>query len=171
MKAPLTRLRLQPRVSAIQSSDTTVMASPPTESAPILFRPGKKRKAYRHRADEGEGIAAQGDDATHAVETPTTSNGGLATKTIGNHDDDDDDGPSVAEALRLRHAKKHRHGGVAFRAGPSSLGESNGNESNPEQGLVLHDGPGPEDSAVIGGITKRFAPQTGLVGELVNRHM
>ena len=145
------------------------MASPHTELAPILFRAGKKRKAYRHRADEGEGIATEGGCETQEIETPTASNGSLATATVDN--EDEDDGPSVADALRLRNTKKYRHGGVAFRAGPSSLGGHSESESNPEQALVLHDGPGSEDSAIIGGITKRFAPQTGLVGELVNRHM
>ncbi|KAK0633389.1 hepatocellular carcinoma-associated antigen 59-domain-containing protein [Immersiella caudata] len=137
------------------------MASPEALAAPLLFRHGKKRKAYRHRAEDNEPVIAGGSPG--AVVAPQ------ATTTIA--PDDDSEERSVAEALRLRNARKHRNGGVAFRAGPSSNGEGGGmTEENPEMSIVLHDS-AEGDSALLGGITQRFAPQTGLVGELVNKHM
>ncbi|KAK0733394.1 hepatocellular carcinoma-associated antigen 59-domain-containing protein, partial [Lasiosphaeria miniovina] len=78
----------------------------------------------------------------------------------------------VAEALKLRNARKHRHGGVGFRAGAFSHGDdSPAPNGNTEQGMVLHDGADAADGLILGGIPKRFAPQTGLAGELVNKHM
>jgi len=43
-------------------------------------------------------------------------------------------------------------------------------DENPDTSMVLHDG-ADGDSTILGGITERFAPQTGLAGELVNKHM
>lgn len=81
---------------------------------------------------------------------------------------------SVAEVLRRRNARKARLGGVAFRATPTPRNDDAGatEDGNPDQSLTLHEGGGNAvDSISEGGIVKRFATQTGLVGELVNRHM
>ncbi|KAK0656074.1 hepatocellular carcinoma-associated antigen 59-domain-containing protein [Cercophora newfieldiana] len=138
------------------------MASHEAEPAPVLFRPGKKRKLYRHRPEEDESTNAE--DASNSVPPLAATSGAQA-------DNDDSEERSVADALRLRNARKHRTGGVAFRAGPSSNadGSAMANE-NPDRSMVLHDS-ADGDSAILGGITQRFAPQTGLVGELVNKHM
>jgi hypothetical protein len=136
------------------------MASPEEGSAPVFFRRGKKRKAYRQRTEEDEPSIAEG--ASSIVTAPAPAS--LAPE-------DDTEERFVAEALRLRNARKHRNGGVAFGAGPSSNGEgSSMTDENPERSMVLHDN-ADGDSAILGGITQRFAPQTGLVGELVNKHM
>ena len=142
-----------------------------TEAAPqVVFRPGKKRKIYRQRAEEPESTLSNGENPTEASSaTPTSA---FATPT---GPDEDAAGPTVAEALRLRNLRKHKHGGVGFRTGPSGLGgDRAGGEENSEMGMVLHGNADAQlgaETAVIGGISKRFAPQTGMVGELVNRHM
>ncbi|KAK4449432.1 hepatocellular carcinoma-associated antigen 59-domain-containing protein [Podospora aff. communis PSN243] len=136
------------------------MASPEAESAPVLFRRGKKRKAYRQRTEEDEPSITEGASSTATAPAPTSF-----------APEDDSEERSVAEALRLRNARKHRNGGVVFRAGPSSNWEGSGmTDENPERSMVIHDS-ADGDSAILGGITQRFAPQTGLVGELVNKHM
>ncbi|KAK1825784.1 hepatocellular carcinoma-associated antigen 59-domain-containing protein [Podospora conica] len=149
------------------------MASPEPEPAaiavPILFRPAKRRKIFRHRSED----AATADDQS----TPTPEGPLPATTTT----DPDDDAEQEAHTLRLRQAARKRRpgGGVAFRAGgPSSSGVEESSKSNTERGMVLHsngdakdDEDSDEDSLILGGINRRFAPQTGLVGELVNRHM
>ena len=135
------------------------MASPEAPSAPLLFRPGKKRKAYRHRAEDDEPAIAEG--------APSTV---VAAQATSNAPEDDSGERSVAEVLRLRNSRRHRNG-VAFRARPSSNTQGGGmTEENPDQSMVLHES-AEGDSALLGGIAQRFAPQTGLVGELVNKHM
>ncbi|KAK1757622.1 hepatocellular carcinoma-associated antigen 59-domain-containing protein [Echria macrotheca] len=148
------------------------MASP-EEPAPVVFRPAKRRKDYRHRSERDDEAAADGAStaaAAAAIEAPATIAAPGVTSP-GNDDADEESGLSVAQALqRARNARKHRFGGVTFRAGPSHAGDDDhATEENPEQRLVVRDG---ADSMVpVGGITTRFAPQTGLVGELVNKHM
>lgn len=73
----------------------------------------------------------------------------------------------MAEALRLRNARKARLKGVGFRPEGTSKATD---EVSTEQSLVLKDDPNGPD-AVEYGISRRFAPQAGLVGELVNKHM
>lgn len=139
-----------------------------TDVAPqVVFRPGKKRKAYRQRQEEPESTISNGELATEAATTTSSS----AHDTPAEQDDNEA-GLSVAEVLRLRNLRKHKHGGVGFRAGQSPFGD--GREDNTEQGLVLHgsaDAQLAAENTVIGGISRRFAPQTGMAGELINRHM
>jgi hypothetical protein len=144
-----------------------------TEGAPqVVFRPGKKRKMYRQRAEEPEATLSNGETPGAGLATP---NSAPATPARPDHDEE---GLLVADVVRRRNARKHRHGGVGvgFRAGPVGLGDgrATSEENNTDQRLVLHgnaDAQQGAESAVIGGISKRFAPQTGLVGELVNKHM
>ncbi|KAK4042066.1 hepatocellular carcinoma-associated antigen 59-domain-containing protein [Parachaetomium inaequale] len=146
-----------------------------TDAVPqVVFRPGKKRKIYRQRLEEPDSTASNGGTPTEADSAAPSS----TPTTTAERDDDDEQGLSVAEVLRLRNSRKHKHGGVGFRAGPSGVGDDDraaaATEQNTERGLVLHgnaDAQQGAEAAVIGGISKRFAPQTGMVGELVNRHM
>ncbi|KAL1852041.1 hypothetical protein Daus18300_012323 [Diaporthe australafricana] len=128
----------------------------------VVFRPSKKRKHFRQRAEESE---PKPDDATHeaAAQSPSTQDGN--SKTRDAHDTKSDtEGSSVAEALRLRNARKARLKGVGFRPeGAPKVSD----ELNVERSLILKD----DTDAIEYGISKRFAPQAGLVGELVNRHM
>ncbi|KAL2159149.1 hypothetical protein VTH06DRAFT_2581 [Thermothelomyces fergusii] len=144
-----------------------------TDAVPqVVFRHGKKGKTYRQRAEGSSGATDSGetpDQAEHGAASAAS-----ATTTIER--DEDEAGLSVAEVLRRRNARKHKHGGVGFRAGPSGPGNdaAAASEENAERGLVPHGGADAEqgsEAAIAGGIAKRFAPQTGLVGELVNRHI
>ncbi|AEO65731.1 uncharacterized protein THITE_2113051 [Thermothielavioides terrestris NRRL 8126] len=136
---------------------------------PVLFRSGKKRKMYRLRADQPI------DESNGGAATETGPAASSTTHAASANYDENDEGLSVAEVLRLRNARKHRSGGVGFRAGPSSHGDEPATgEQDSEQSVVLHgsaDAQQGAEAALIGGISKRFAPQTGLVGELVNKHM
>lgn len=155
----------------------------PDPAPQILFRPGKKRKNYRQRATEDPDNAIDSNNTGEAetaqtrlsADPPPSGNDG-PIKTVGRGDSSErEEGLSVSEIRRLRNARKHRQGGVGFRASPSGLaGDGATNEENSERGVVLHgsaDAQQGAEAAVIGGISSRFAPQTGLVGELVNRHM
>jgi len=143
---------------------------PETDSIPkVVFRPGKKRKAYRQRAQDGDisDVATVADKDGITAPIPAAVATGNTTPSPPEADENEE-GLSVAEVLRLRNARKHKLGGVGFRAGLGSHAD------DAENALVVRDGTDsatPEDSTIIGGVEKRFAPQTGMVGELVNKHM
>ena len=143
-----------------------------TEPAPqVVFRAGKKRKAYRQRTEESETPISNAQTETEAAPNPASS----AAQDAPTDKDGNEEGLSVAEVLRLRNARKHKHNRVGFRAGSSALGDERAtSEDNSERGLVLHGGSNAlaeAETSIIAGISKRFAPQTGMVGELVNKHM
>lgn len=156
---------------------------------PILFRASRKKRAVRQRAEEdddaksatqtdaavtintgSEATAAGLQDATRTTEPAVSGTVATAPKRDEN-DKEEGSGLSVAEVLRLRNAKKHRLGGVAFRAGDEAGVATT--VQNSEQAMVLHDGGEvqQQEAAILGGVAKRFAPQTGMVGELVNKHI
>lgn len=179
-----------PESSVTAPTTEPAAAAPPP---PVFFRAGKKKRAFRQRAEETDEPAAQTDlsatvintssDATTPIDQAGTSSSEPAvsgtvaapmTTATTKHDDDKDEsgGLSVAEVIRLRNAKKHRLGGVAFRAGDES--SPTPQQQNGEQAMVLHDGAGNgevQKAVMLGGVNERFAPQTGMVGELVNKHM
>lgn len=130
----------------------------------VVFRPSKKRKHFRQRADEPE---TKPDEAAQQPADQATPDDGEG-RPGGTHDTNSDiEESSVAEALRLRNARKARLKGVGFRPeGTSKISE----EASTEQSLILKDDPNGAD-AMEYGISRRFAPQAGLVGELVNKHM
>jgi hypothetical protein len=154
------------------------MASPRSEPAAlephVVFRAGKKRKIYRHRAEEPEPTAlSKPTEATAVAIEQDSSRAADARESENNGENEQQDQDvTVSEVLRLRHVRKTRLGGVAFGAEHASLsrnGNANSNE-NGNQSLVLHDQQ-PAADVVVAGINQRFAPQTGIVGELVNKHM
>jgi hypothetical protein len=159
--------------TTITDTDQTAMATANAEAdtpPQVVFRPGKKRKMYRQRAEEPESATSSTETPTEAAAVASSSAPATPAERV-----EDEEELSVAEVLRLRNSRKHKHGGVGFRAGPLGLdGDREASEENTEQGLVLHGNPDAQqgaEAAVIGGMSKRFAPQTGLVGELVNKHM
>lgn len=139
------------------------MESPPRDpspatTAPIVFRSKRKRPTLRTRHEE------------HVVDatSPRAGTGDdVASKAV---EEDDERDVSVTEVLRQRRKQgKLRATGLA-RDHASSRGaaEDDGGEQSvaeTSQGRMT------SPDAVLGGISNRFAPQTGLVGELVNRHM
>lgn len=142
-------------------SPSTVENSEPQ----VVFRPSKKRKQFlRQRAERNDTTANDADSQAAAPLKPPYESDSRP------HDGDDKntseiEGLSVAEALRLRNARKSRLKGVEFR--PEGAPKE---EAPVEHTLVNKDDEhGPE--AMEYGMSRRFAPQAGLVGELVNKHM
>lgn len=138
------------------------MEEPTTTETPeqqVVFRPSKKRKQFRQRVEESD---TKADDATTQPLAPTST----SARPDGHGDTDvpDTEGFSVAEALRLRNARKARPKGVEFRAeGPAK--DETTVEAPPQA---------PKDELTEQlelGMARRFAPPAGLVGELVNKHM
>ena len=127
--------------------------SPATPNAPIIFRSKRKRPTLRSRREEPE-----------RDETPANVSGGEGAAS-GEEGDED---VSVAEVLRQRRRQGRLRGvGVTSEGALQRVG---GEDDEEEEGLVVRgrDATSPE---AVGGISGRFAPQTGLVGELVNKHM
>lgn len=159
IQPPSTRLRLR---------NMATTSAEPEDVPQVVFRPGKKRKIYRQRPTELDS-AISNDEITNEPGLASSSRPTAAVE-----QDEDDQNLSVADVIRLRNSRKHRHGGVGFSTGPSGLGDDRATREDSERSLVLHgsaDAQQGAEAAVIGGISKRFAPQTGMVGELVNKHM
>lgn len=131
----------------------------------VVFRPSKKRKHFRQRVDEPEAKSDEATDqaASQALPDQIGEERPRATEDTNSETEES----SIAEALRLRNARKARLKGVGFRPeGTSKIPEG----VSTEQSLVLKDDSNGPD-AMEYGISRRFAPQAGLVGELVNKHM
>ncbi len=140
------------------------MASPIAEDGTpepqVVFRANKKRKAYRQRAE------ASGDAEDVVGAAPTAADKDEAAN--GQTQSEDVTETAVAEALRLRNARKSRLKGVGFTVESAARDGHADDDANDERSLVVR---GQEEPAPVGGIPVRFAPQTGLTGELVNKHM
>ncbi|KAM5355782.1 hypothetical protein ACJ41O_002428 [Fusarium nematophilum] len=148
---------------------------------PVRFRAGKKRKAYRQRAEEDDDDTASRNPTAHAAAAAaatTTSDVSAKPSTEGgdhrpaDHDEGDSDEASVAMALRLRNARRARAGGVAFRNSSTRPDD----DANSERALVPHDPDGAAASAKEGvvsssAVTNRFTHQTGLLADLNDKHM
>lgn len=131
----------------------------------VVFRPSKKRKHFRQRVDESEDKSNEVTD--QAAAQPLSDKAGEENPRVTQDTNSESEESSVAEALRLRNARKARLKGVGFRPeGTSKVSDG----VSTEQSLVLKDDPNGPDATEYG-ISKRFAPQAGLVGELVNKHM
>lgn len=75
---------------------------------------------------------------------------------------------SMSEILRLRKLRKHRARGVEFRV--EQIGAS-AQEEEPQELVLRADGDSKEEGLEAdGGVKRRFARQTGMVGD-VDRHM
>ncbi len=139
--------------------DTTAPAqdTPIATEAPVIFRSKKRRPNLRSRQDDETATAASPADAPDS---------GLDNRRDGGEDEEED--VSVAQLLRQRR-RQTRAKGIEFRV-EKPAGEDD-DAMEVDRSLVLAEqGPAPGDE-VLGGIPGRFAPQTGLGVELVNRHM
>ena len=149
----------------------------PSDGAPapqVVFR-GKKRKTYRQRAaDEAEKpIEEAGGDARPAMATATAAgdhDGGPCDRTAADDQAEADEaGISVAEVLRRRNARKSRLRGVGFRP-DDARGERPHGDSD-DLALMIRE----EEQKALNqptlDVSKRFTAQTGLVAEIVNKHM
>ncbi|KAK0126260.1 hypothetical protein ONS95_007873 [Cadophora gregata] len=149
---------------------------PDPANAP-LFRPSKKRKIYRQRAPADDESAppttlspppqAAIRDAA-AIPAAQSLDELISTASVPSPQNDEatteSDAVSMAEILRLR--KKHKaRSGVEFKA--------SGHVARDEEGeLILRpeDEKGGDTVGLSSGVPRKFAPQTGTVGD-VNRHM
>lgn len=167
----------------------------------VFGRAGKKRKAYRQRgaaestptdepiataqSPEKTDITAQ-ETATPTEPRPTSADND--EKTIPEKDGDAKDGPSddsaaedegededdaagisVAELIRRRKTRKPKIGGVGFRdedTEPSS--SSTALSRYADMAVDDMDLDFASDPMAMG---VQFVPQTGMIGELVNKHM
>lgn len=146
---------------------------PVDEPSTILFRPSKKRKIYRQRAQDNDNDdqatsqpaialspARDMTEGEQSLEDLIASSGAINTI---EGDEVEGTAVSVAEILRLRKRNK-RLGGVEFRV------EGQRGREMEEQSLVLRGTSEEGQEEVVMGAPRRFAPQTGAVGD-VNKHM
>ncbi|KAI0143628.1 hypothetical protein GGR57DRAFT_344394 [Xylariaceae sp. FL1272] len=128
---------------------------------PIVFR-GKKRKSYRQRQDKDTPSV----DAIDTIpDAPTPDNDKTSQP-------EDESSASIASALRLRFARKSKLRGVTFGVDrPNHLDAEEGSNDLDElsQMIAEEEQKAMEQSVVAA--NKRFAPQTGLSGDIVNKHM
>ncbi|ROT39870.1 hypothetical protein SODALDRAFT_332002 [Sodiomyces alkalinus F11] len=150
---------------------------------PVLFRSNRKRKPGYRQRPESQDIDIK-DTTTSPEPSSTPADRNLPTESTEPRlptdpptaltqaqvdDDPDPSSQSIAEALRLRNLRKSRLKGVGFRPQGSQDGRNaRDDDANQERSLVQGNQDG---DAVDLGIHGRFAPQTGIVGELVNKHM
>lgn len=149
---------------------------PAEEPSTILFRPSKKRKIYRQRARDDDDDKEERSATPHGVSnvpSPVNATGDkeqsleeLVTSNGAAVEGDEVEGTkvSMAEILRLRKRNK-RLGGVEFR-----VESHKSRDGNDEQALVLREEGEEGQGEVVVGAPRRFAPQTGTVGD-VNKHM
>ncbi|KAI1488509.1 hypothetical protein F5X96DRAFT_645247 [Biscogniauxia mediterranea] len=151
-----------------------------THVAPIVFR-GKKRKCYRQRGDTNnetsrphseEAQAQTPEDPKSPAPVPESASTSAPTITAAIEENEDEDGLSVAEVLRRRNARKSKLGGVTFGGNDAnSRGDATNDDYDDELSRMIRE----EENRVLDisnvGVNKRFAPQTGLAVELVNKHM
>lgn len=137
----------------------------------ILFRPSKKRKIYRQRAQDDDNStsatitqASPIPQSEQSLQELIMSNGNATLES----DEVEATSVPISEILRLRKRNK-RVGGVEFKVEGSKAKDGN----NDGTMVMRREGEQGEDEGsqevVIGG-PRRFAPQTGTVGD-VNRHM
>lgn len=146
---------------------------------PVVFR-GKKRKTYRQRAaDEPEkSMEVTGDDtacaqpamAKAAAVSDSDNDGGPRGRTAAEDQAEaEEEGISVAEVLRRRNARKSRLRGVGFRP-DDARGERPPGDSDDLAMMIREEEQKALNQPTLD-VSKRFTAQTGLVAEIVNKHM
>lgn len=142
----------------------------------------EKTPVVSPQPDAAEGAVQRlqrgGEGADHSDKESPESEGGGADDDNDDDDDDDDDGRSgsdsragltVAELVRRRKARRPRLRGMEFRGGDATrqaaLAESLDRFDEFDLDSLDIELAGPIDMGL------RFAPQTGLIGDVVNKHM
>lgn len=124
-----------------------------TEAPPISFKAPKKRK-NRAKPSDVDHDTLQNDSVVKKEDNEEQKASLSDLEPHGN--------TVLAEALRRRNIHRNRPKGVAFRA-----------DANREMN-IKEETKSEDENETTGGlipIQKRFAPQTGIIGELVNKHM
>lgn len=139
--------------------DTTMANSIPATPSVPLFRPNKRRKVYRQRAED-----AEESDAPTISQQPETIDEMIANARAQAEENE------LADILRLRKQKKSRRG-VEFRAdGTTSAGAQAGRELvRKEESDVAKD----TEMEALQKVVGRFAPQMGVMGNdgIGDKHM
>ena len=130
-----------------------------------LFRPSKRRKFYRKRTDlddEGSPIPSSPPHPHSMTVDELISHHAHLTD---NHDLKADEEPlSVADILRQRKAALRRKGGIEF----TNSHTSTSNTPQTNDALILKED---DTLADIRSVVERFAPQTGQVSDVADKHM
>lgn len=137
----------------------------PNVATPVPLFKSKKRKLYRQRAASLEDGEAR--SGTPIIDNPLSPTSVRSTPSLGQDkraNSFEEDGPDMAAILRTRKLRKHRVGGVEFRATPSA-------QNNTSQELVLASTTVPEQEEGGLNVAKRFVGQTGTNAEAVDKHM
>jgi hypothetical protein len=141
----------------------------------ILFRPSKKRKIYRQRANSAEAQALPSTSISPsppaAVPLPNALSideliASSSVTSLPQNAEEDLEGTliPISEILRLRKRNK-RAGGVEFTSSSSAPAIRD------EDGIIVSSKAEDNEGAEQGGLgVRKFAPQTGAVGD-VNKHM
>ncbi|PNP77406.1 hypothetical protein FNYG_09282 [Fusarium nygamai] len=137
-------------------------SEPATE--PVRFRTGKKRKAYRQRAQEDDASVAE-TISSHPTASASEPSHELTRKASSDRAQDEEE--SVAAALKLRNARRARLGGVAFRNTNRP-----DDDMNNERALIPHDADDTSNNEpIMKGVADRFTHQTGRLTDLNDKHM
>jgi hypothetical protein len=158
---------------------------PPTTSDTVLFRPIKKRKIYRQRHDDSTNPSPQLSSpnppfSPASASAPAQPNLQSIDELIASSTSlptaaDEELEPtqvSISEILRLRQKNKNKRSGVEFRASGHIARDQDG-ELVIRHAATATGGEGEPVPAEVGGggsVIRKFAPQTGTVGD-VNKHM
>ena len=144
-----------------------MQSNPPSEAenSSDLFRPSKRRRFYRKRTDAE-------DEALPTVSSPPPPESMTVDELISHHghltDNPDqkieEESASVAEILRLRKAALRRKGGIEFNNSHTST------SATPQSSGAL-EVKGDDTPADIKLVIDRFAPQTGQVSAITDKHM
>jgi hypothetical protein len=135
------------------------------QSEDVVFRPLKRRKYIRKRANDDEDVTSSILSERQDVETflpPPTHLGDFEMNTDGSSEV----GLSIADILRLRKAGRGRRAGIEFRVDKA---KHDGSQS-PQTQVARLDVEGDIVIAEPEGIINRFASQTGQVAD-ADKHM
>lgn len=154
------------------------MTTPNTDSIP-LFRSSKKRKIYRQRNHDDEIETGFEQSISTPAPAPTSTEQSLdeliasSSVPIKKEEEEEEseikDTLDIAEILRLR-KQRRKIGGVEFRT-ESKIRDENDMDTNGDA-LVKFEEKDAEETQPEGGLSmRRFAPQMGVVGSGVDKHM
>lgn len=135
------------------------------ENSSDLFRPSKRRKFYRKRTDgedEGSPIHSSAPPPESMTVDELISHQGRLTET--QHHKTDEEPLSIAAILRQRKLALPRKGGIEFTNSHTSTSST----SQTSDALIVKEDDTPAD---IKSVIERFAPQTGQVSDVADKHM
>ncbi|KAF2495662.1 hypothetical protein BU16DRAFT_487312 [Lophium mytilinum] len=121
-----------------------------------LFRASKRRKIFRKTVD----------DESNDITSPQSESHAPTPRDVAEPGDEKDQGLSMAEILRRRKQGRTRRAGIEF----SSASQPSTRTAAPpsSDALVLHTD---DNRSAVDVAAKRFAPQTGKVADVHDKHM